>query len=114
MIQIIKAGSRIRLFLGKETIWIRLHDMRAAPLRFNRILVDVAFLDSLNKDLPDFTIASFRHNGPTGIPFIKVAYYADRLRMRCPYSKPNAFFSILFNYMCTKHLIGMIIGTLMK
>ena len=112
--KIIDLGCGLRLFLGKKTIRIGLHDMRPAPLRPDRVLVDGLLRQPLNEHAPDLTVPNFLHFMAAGIPVVEVPHHTYRFGMRCPDGKPHPLLAILLSKMSPEHLIRMKVCSLME
>ena len=111
--QLPDTGRRMRFFLRKEAVGIRLQDMRPAPLRLDCILIDRTGLQPGNERAPDLTIADALHRMDPRVPLVEIPDHAHRLRMRRPDGETHAGLPILLHEMGPQHLIRMIIGSLM-
>ena len=111
---VIYAGCSIRLYLGKEAIWVRLHDMWSTMLWHNCILVGRAFSNPWNKYSPGLAILHLLHAVYTSIPVVKIAYNTYRLCMRSPDRKAHACFTIFLGDMSPQQVIGMEISSFME
>ena len=112
--KIIYLRCRLRLLLRKKTIRIGLHDMRATPLRLDRIFIDGLLCQAFDEYTPYLPILELLHLMAARIPFIEFPYDTHGLGMRCPYSKAHPPLPILLDEMCPQHLIRMKIRSLMK
>ena len=84
LLHVVEARRRLGLLLCVEAVGIRLHDMRSAPLRLDRVLVDLAFFQPLDEDRPDLAVADLLHRVRARVPRIEVADDAHGFRMARP------------------------------
>ena len=110
--QVVEARRRIGLLLRVEAIRIGLHDVRAAPLRLDRILVDLAFFEPLDERHPDLAVADLFHRVRARVPIVEVADDAHGLRMRRPDRKAHALPAVLLHEVGAEHLVSVVVGPL--
>ena len=111
-LHVVKARRRLGLLLCVEAVRIGLHDVRAAPLRLDRILVDLAFFKSLDERHPDLAVTDLFHRVRARVPRIEVADDAHGLRMGRPDGKAHAFFAVLLHEVGAEHLVSVVVGPL--
>ena len=114
VVHIIDTGGSSRSHLCMISIRVSLHDMRAAMLRHDGILVNIPLLDTRNEDFPYLAIVNLGHLVDTGVPVIELADYADLFGIWSPYRKAHAFLPVFLGQMRSQHLIGSAVSTLMK
>ena len=114
MVHIIDAGCGLGFLLRIKSIGVSLHDAGPAPLRFNRILIDLSFAKSFDKGLPDLAVINAAHRIGQRIPVVEFPDNTDFFGIRSPDRKANTAFPVPLDEMCSQHFLRVIIRTLMK
>ena len=76
-LEFVETGSGERFTLRVETVRIGFENVRSAPLRLDRVFVNVADFEPFNKDLPSLAVLTADHLVPTRIPLIEIADDTD-------------------------------------
>ena len=111
--KVVNPRRGLRTLLRPKAVGIIFQNVRTVR-RKDCVFVEVALLESLNKNFPSFAVLQLNHSVDAIVPVVEVADDADGFCMRSPHREAHALFTVAFDEVCAEHFISAIVRALVE